>query len=361
MRSRWAGSHAAGRLYPSRSLAGAGGANRMPDQLPNHGDEPADWTILRWPLAPGDAVAFDPCVIHDNAGNRGRSRARRFVARLAAEDAAYCAAGLTCATLIPGHGLADGERLHGGCSRCSGAATLHRTWCDVTADDAVTVVTVVHGRYHAFSAGWIAHLRAAGCRAAIHVIVLDARELAFNDPAVTVERIGLPDPAWGAADYVRLRRIRELCRSGRTCLQIDIDTFFNVDPTVYTGLPESVRDFARHALPGGGGASMGLLAVHRVLHCQTGGTAAARRVARTAGEPSRSRSGGSKLASAADRRGLAACGLAVGDRCIRGLCGGPNRRSARPRGHPRLEIRSFGGVHNVMVLGRHLTTSEALR
>lgn len=105
-------------------------------------------------------------------------------------------------------------------------------------DDATTVVTVVHGAYHDFAAGWIANLRATGCRAAIHVIVLDTTEPRFDDPALTVERVGLANPVWGDGDYVRLRRIRELCNAGHTCLQIDIDCFFHVDPTIYTGLPQ---------------------------------------------------------------------------------------------------------------------------
>lgn len=104
-------------------------------------------------------------------------------------------------------------------------------------DDATTVVTVVHGTYHDCVAGWIDHLRSTGCRATIHVIVLDAKELRLDDPALTVEHIGLADPQWGEGDYVRLRRIRELCEVGRTCLQVDIDCYFHVDPTIYAKLP----------------------------------------------------------------------------------------------------------------------------
>jgi len=103
--------------------------------------------------------------------------------------------------------------------------------------EATTVVTVVHGTHHDCVAGWIAHLRATGCRAALHVIVLDATEPRFDDPALTVERIGLANPQWGEGDYVRLRRIRELCNAGRTCLQVDLDCYFHVDPTTYAALP----------------------------------------------------------------------------------------------------------------------------
>lgn len=105
-------------------------------------------------------------------------------------------------------------------------------------DDATTIVTVVHGgTYHECVAGWIAHLRATGCSAAIHVIVLDATEPRFDDQALTVECIGLSNPQWGEGDYVRLRRIRELCNLGRTCLQVDIDCYFHIDPTTYAALP----------------------------------------------------------------------------------------------------------------------------
>lgn len=105
-------------------------------------------------------------------------------------------------------------------------------------NETTTVVIVVHGTYHDFAAGWIANLRSTGCRAAIHVIVLDTTEARFDDQALTVERVGLADPKWGDGDYVRLHRIRELCNAGRTCLQIDIDCFFHVDPTIYAALPQ---------------------------------------------------------------------------------------------------------------------------
>jgi hypothetical protein len=49
--------------------------------------------------------------------------------------------------------------------------------------------------------------------------------------------VDLDDPTWGSGDYVRLKRIRALCASGRTCLQIDLDTYFNVDPTAFAGVP----------------------------------------------------------------------------------------------------------------------------
>lgn len=52
--------------------------------------------------------------------------------------------------------------------------------------DATTVVTVVFGHYHDCAVGWISNLRATGCRAEIHVIVLDAKERRFDDPALTV-------------------------------------------------------------------------------------------------------------------------------------------------------------------------------
>jgi hypothetical protein len=104
-------------------------------------------------------------------------------------------------------------------------------------DDATVIVTVVHGTYHDYVAGWVTHLRATGCRAAIHVIVLDATEPCFDDQALTVECIGHANPQWGEGDYVRLHRIRELCNVGRTCLQVDIDCYFHIDPTTYAALP----------------------------------------------------------------------------------------------------------------------------
>jgi hypothetical protein len=100
-----------------------------------------------------------------------------------------------------------------------------------------TIVSVVHGVFHDYVQGWISNLRAVGCNLPIHLIVLDRRERSIADSAVSLEHVKVDNPAWGSGDYVRLRKIHEFCRAGRTCLQIDIDTYFNVDPALFATLP----------------------------------------------------------------------------------------------------------------------------
>lgn len=120
----------------------------------------------------------------------------------------------------------------------------------------IRVVTVVHGTYHAYIAGWVAHLRAAGCMIPIDIIALDSTPLTLEDPEVNVFVLDHPNPVWGTGDYVRLRHIRGLCASGVTCLQIDVDLWFHVDPTRFAALsypfvisrglgypPEAVREW----------------------------------------------------------------------------------------------------------------------
>ena len=99
------------------------------------------------------------------------------------------------------------------------------------------VVSILHGAFHDYVQGWIGNLRALGCELPIHLIVLDGREPSIKDAAVSVEHVTTANPTWGSGDYVRLRKIHDLCRSGRTCLQIDIDTWFNVDPAAFADLP----------------------------------------------------------------------------------------------------------------------------
>ena len=107
----------------------------------------------------------------------------------------------------------------------------------MTARSPSTIVSVVHGVFHDYVEGWLGNLRAVGCTIPVHLIVLDGRHRSFGDPDVSIEYVDVDDPAWGSGDYVRLRRIHEWCRSGRTCLQIDVDTYFNVDPARFAGLP----------------------------------------------------------------------------------------------------------------------------
>ena len=99
------------------------------------------------------------------------------------------------------------------------------------------IVTVVHGRFHLYFAGWLRNLRASGCRSLVHVIVLDAAEIAGEAEGVEVHHRTLSRVERWSGDYLRLTLIRELCARGQTCMQIDLDTFFNQNPARLCDLP----------------------------------------------------------------------------------------------------------------------------
>jgi ectoine hydroxylase-related dioxygenase (phytanoyl-CoA dioxygenase family) len=113
------GSHLPRQLH--RPLSGLKEDSRAPRDpldpsatlLPALGDEPPEWRILNWSLESGDAIAFDPFAIHGASGNRSQTRARRFVARFAAEDVRIAPSAVPWATIIAGHGLEEGDLLRG--------------------------------------------------------------------------------------------------------------------------------------------------------------------------------------------------------------------------------------------------------
>ena len=68
-------------------------------------------TVLEWPLAPGDAVAFHFDVLHGARGNDTTARRRAFSLRLVGDDARYTERPGRTSPPFPGHGMREGERL----------------------------------------------------------------------------------------------------------------------------------------------------------------------------------------------------------------------------------------------------------
>lgn len=114
-----AGSHASGQLYKAKNFSETGAAyhvdeeDRRLESLPDIGEEPDHWRILRWAVEPGDVLAFHPRTVHGNRGNFGDRRARRFVARFISENAYYDQGVFPWASMIDGHGLEKGALLRG--------------------------------------------------------------------------------------------------------------------------------------------------------------------------------------------------------------------------------------------------------
>lgn len=78
--------------------------------------------ILQWPLAPGDAVAFNFRTLHGARGNESNARRRAFSLRLVGDDARYVSRPGKTSPPFPGHGMSDGDEL-----RQDWFPVIHRT------------------------------------------------------------------------------------------------------------------------------------------------------------------------------------------------------------------------------------------
>jgi len=67
--------------------------------------------VLEWPMAPGDAVAFNFNILHGARGNETTRRRRAFSLRLVGDDARYVARPGRTSPPFPGHGMVPGQRL----------------------------------------------------------------------------------------------------------------------------------------------------------------------------------------------------------------------------------------------------------
>lgn len=74
-------------------------------------DEDPGFTVLEWPMEPGDAVAFHYKALHGARGNKAAGRRRAFSLRLLGDDARYITRPGRTSPPFEGHGMQDGERL----------------------------------------------------------------------------------------------------------------------------------------------------------------------------------------------------------------------------------------------------------
>ena len=98
-------------VLPTRWLAET---NFYPDSdkyMPVPDPDAEGMKVLEWPMAPGDAVAFDFRTLHGARGNLAGARRRAFSLRLVGEDARYVTRPGRTSPPFPGHGMEDGQRL----------------------------------------------------------------------------------------------------------------------------------------------------------------------------------------------------------------------------------------------------------
>jgi ectoine hydroxylase-related dioxygenase (phytanoyl-CoA dioxygenase family) len=87
----------------------AGGNDYLP--VPDPDREPDKFTVLEWPMQPGDAVAFHYRTVHGARGNMSPRRRRAFSLRWVGDDARYVTRPGPTSPPYPGHYMTDGQRL----------------------------------------------------------------------------------------------------------------------------------------------------------------------------------------------------------------------------------------------------------
>ncbi len=81
------------------------------DYMPIPDPEAEGMDIREWPMAPGDAVAFNFRTLHGARGNTSQDRRRAFSLRLVGEDARYVTQPGPTSPPFPGHEMQEGQRL----------------------------------------------------------------------------------------------------------------------------------------------------------------------------------------------------------------------------------------------------------
>jgi ectoine hydroxylase-related dioxygenase (phytanoyl-CoA dioxygenase family) len=79
--------------------------------VPDPDREPDKFTVLEWPMQPGDAVAFHYRTVHGARGNTSQRRRRAFSLRWVGDDAHYVTRPGRTSPPFPRHEMTDGQRL----------------------------------------------------------------------------------------------------------------------------------------------------------------------------------------------------------------------------------------------------------
>ena len=79
--------------------------------VPDPDKEPDKFTVLEWPMQPGDAVAFHYRTVHGARGNLSDRRRRAFSLRWVGDDARYVTRPGRTSPPYAGHDMKNGQRL----------------------------------------------------------------------------------------------------------------------------------------------------------------------------------------------------------------------------------------------------------
>lgn len=79
--------------------------------VPDPDAEPEKYSVLEWPMQPGDAVAFHYRTVHGARGNLSDARRRAFSLRLVGDDVRYVERPGRTSPPFPGHEMQPGQSL----------------------------------------------------------------------------------------------------------------------------------------------------------------------------------------------------------------------------------------------------------
>jgi len=79
--------------------------------VPDPDAEPDKYSLLEWPVQPGDAIAFHYNTVHGARGNPGAKRRRALSLRFVGDDVRYVERPGPTSPPYPEHGMQTGERL----------------------------------------------------------------------------------------------------------------------------------------------------------------------------------------------------------------------------------------------------------
>ena len=80
-------------------------------EVPDPDANPGDFTVLEWPMQPGDVVLFDFRTVHGARGNASGRGRRALSLRWVGDDARYVERPGRTSPPFPGHGMVAGQKL----------------------------------------------------------------------------------------------------------------------------------------------------------------------------------------------------------------------------------------------------------
>lgn len=98
-------------VLPMRWVSDESYVPNIEDYMPVPDPEAEHMPIAEWPMAPGDAVAFNFDILHSARGNHTQTRRRAFSLRLLGDDCRYINRPGPTSPPFPNHSMVSGQKL----------------------------------------------------------------------------------------------------------------------------------------------------------------------------------------------------------------------------------------------------------